>query len=68
MGVCMTKNEIPVLFQSKDECCGCAACLLLCPQKAIKMVMDDEGFLYPEIIAEICIRCGKCVNICLFKQ
>lgn len=28
------------------------------------MRADDEGFLYPELDKEKCIKCGACVNVC----
>lgn len=49
------KKEIPVLYNSKDECCGCGACYAICPVQAISMCADDEGFLYPNIDENICV-------------
>lgn len=53
-------------FLSKDKsvCSGCRACQQACPCNAIQMRADDEGFLYPHIIEEKCVKCGKCENIC----
>ncbi len=48
----------------KDLCSGCAACRAVCPKSAISMVADSEGFLYPQINAELCILCGKCQRAC----
>lgn len=48
----------------KEECSGCTACSLVCPKKAIKMIEDEEGFKYPEIDEEKCIKCGLCEKIC----
>ena len=56
------------LFTNKSECCGCAACMLICPKKAITMSCDEEGFLYPFIEHEKCIKCLQCLNVCAFKQ
>ena len=55
------------LYNKKSECCGCSACAAICPQNAIEMKRDDEGFLYPEIDLKKCIKCGKCLNVCMFK-
>lgn len=59
-------NRSPILFDKKENCCGCAACVAVCPQKAISMKKDEEGFLYP-IIVGTCIGCLKCEKVCAFK-
>lgn len=61
-------REIPTLFESKDKCCGCGACMAVCSGKAIVMKADDEGFLYPYIQEETCIRCHLCLAVCPFKN
>lgn len=48
----------------KKNCCGCTSCVQKCPQDAIEMIEDDEGFLYPHINKEKCINCGLCVKTC----
>ena len=60
--------EIPVLFGERKECCGCSACYAICPAKAIKMLEDNEGFLYPYINKEKCIRCRQCLSVCPLKN
>lgn len=62
------KKEIPILYKRKEECCGCTACYVVCPQGAISMVGDEEGFRYPLIDIEKCIRCYKCVKVCPVKE
>ncbi|NDV82029.1 Coenzyme F420 hydrogenase/dehydrogenase, beta subunit C-terminal domain [Bacteroides sp. 51] len=47
-----------------NNCCGCYACLDICPQKCITMKEDEEGFNYPSINNTKCIECGKCVSTC----
>ena len=47
-----------------SNCNGCGICALVCPKKCIKMVEDEEGFLYPKIDKEKCIKCNKCKKIC----
>lgn len=56
------------VFDKKDECCGCTACKNICPTKAIDMIPDEEGFLYPEINQELCIDCGLCRSLCAFQN
>lgn len=40
------------IFNNKDfkgSCCGCTACANICPNSAITMKEDKEGFLQPII-------------------
>lgn len=48
----------------KKNCCGCGACVDICPVKAVHMVQDKEGFFYPKINEELCVGCGQCKKIC----
>lgn len=52
------------LFEKKEACCGCAACAAICPQKAVTMVTDSEGFRYPRISPDLCVECGACLSVC----
>lgn len=49
---------------SKEKCCGCELCSYICPVHAIKIIQDEEGFLYPEVKNNLCIDCGKCEREC----
>ena len=62
------EKEYPVFWNEKDECCGCTACYAICPQNAILMSVDEEGFYYPKLNKEKCIKCYKCLRVCDFKQ
>ena len=63
----MNKEKI-VLFEKKQECCGCTACAAVCPAQAVTMQPDEEGFLYPVINEEKCLRCRACIGVCPFKD
>lgn len=52
----------------KEQCCGCFACVPVCPCDAIKAGEDENGFSLPVIDETKCIDCGKCVQICAFKN
>lgn len=47
-----------------NRCCGCGACMNICPKGAITMQRNAEGFLYPIIDKDKCINCGLCVRSC----
>lgn len=49
---------------SYEKCIGCGACKNICPQGAIEMVTNNEGFLYPKINLKKCVNCGLCRKVC----
>ena len=53
-----------VVLLDASNCCGCSACANICPHKAIIMVENSEGFLYPEIDETKCVNCGLCKKAC----
>ena len=53
-----------IVLASNKTCTGCSACFNICPQQAIQMQADKEGFLQPFINQEKCIECGLCVKHC----
>ena len=55
-------------YDQKTKCCGCTACLNACPQKAIVMQTDSEGFFYPQTDERFCINCGICKKVCPFQN
>lgn len=51
-------------IKDKRLCCGCSACGQVCPTGSIRMVEDDEGFLYPAVNLDTCTACGLCEKVC----
>lgn len=49
---------------SKEQCCGCSACIQICPKRSIDFQEDIEGFLYPRVNMDTCIDCGLCEKVC----
>jgi len=49
---------------NKENCCGCYACVSICPQNCIIMKEDTEGFRYPLINVQQCTDCGLCEKVC----
>ena len=48
----------------KSECCGCSACVQVCPKKCVDFIADDTGFSYPNVNTDVCINCGLCEKVC----
>lgn len=62
----MTTKE---LYSKKKNCCGCEACVQVCPKKLIKMQPDGEGFFYPSVTnEEECLNCHLCQKVCPLKS
>lgn len=52
----------------REKCCGCTACVHICPVKCIEMEEDKEGFLQPAVDKEKCINCHKCETVCPIRN
>lgn len=61
-------KDLPILYKRKEECCGCTACYAICPKEAISMTDDEEGFAYPNIDDQKCVRCYLCLKVCPLKE
>ena len=58
------KEKFHTLYTKKEDCCGCWACESICPQNAIQMRVDEEGFLYAYALDQLCVHCGLCERVC----
>jgi len=54
-------NNISIL--DKRKCFSCGSCYLICPQNAIRMEENNEGFIFP-LKTNSCIDCGLCIKKC----
>ena len=57
-----------LLTRDPASCYGCRACEQICPQQAIAMKENSEGFVYPELIEEKCIKCNLCAKVCPYDS
>ena len=57
-----------IVIDEKNKCCGCAACLNICPQNAISMRRDEKGFEYPYVDPSKCVECHLCEKVCDFRN
>ncbi len=51
-------------MKNLKNCLGCGACIQKCPQNCLKIGKDIEGFYYPIILQDTCIKCGLCEAVC----
>ena len=58
------QKTVPVLYTKQEDCCGCGACFSICPETAITMTEDAQGFAYPVSEEEKCVGCGRCLRAC----
>lgn len=63
-----SSKTFPTLWEQKENCCGCTACYAICPVSAIYMEEDEEGFEYPHIKTDLCIKCYMCQKVCPIKN
>lgn len=59
----MRQKKFPVLC-TDDVCSGCLACVNACPQNAIEIIQNAEGFYRPNIIDSKCVCCLLCEKSC----
>lgn len=57
-----------IQIKDKADCCGCTACVSICPKDAITMKPDTLGFKYPKVDLDKCIDCGLCEKVCAFND
>ena len=53
---------------TESECCGCGACVDVCPTNCISFAENNETFLFPKIDLSKCVSCKKCENVCPFNK
>ncbi|MDR2511808.1 MAG: Coenzyme F420 hydrogenase/dehydrogenase, beta subunit C-terminal domain, partial [Bacteroidales bacterium] len=46
------------------SCVSCGVCAAVCPEKAISIVRDNDGFYVPNIDNRLCTGCGMCTKVC----
>lgn len=49
---------------NKENCCGCEACVQVCPKHCIEFKPDSMGFFYPLVNEDKCVNCGMCNKVC----
>ncbi len=52
------------VFPVNENCCGCGACVAVCPKSCIDLYFDAAGFPWPQIVTNACVACGLCLKTC----
>ena len=61
----MTENNTIASVIKDGLCTGCGTCVSLCPEEAIKIVINEKKGIYiPKINEERCNNCGICFKVC----
>ena len=58
--------KIAKMILQNNLCVGCGLCVYSCPNNALKMDWDDNGFLVP-YLTESCNNAGSCLKACPFN-
>lgn len=53
-----------IQIKHQEDCCGCEACVQICPANCISFTADKEGFYYPSADNKLCIHCNLCEKVC----
>lgn len=53
-----------IRIEQNEQCCGCEACVQVCPKSCISFDSDAEGFRYPLVDEDRCINCELCEKVC----
>lgn len=53
---------------NEEECCGCAACSVVCPKSCISMEEGTLGHKFPIVNLDKCIGCKACEKVCPMRR
>ncbi len=62
----MPKKNTGKIVIDKNRCKGCQLCIECCPTHVLQQSEDfnDAGYHYPVVVADECICCQGCCQIC----
>jgi len=52
----------------EKDCCGCMACIDICPKQCITTKKGTLGAIFPKVNIDQCINCGQCEKVCPMKE
>lgn len=61
----MSKDKTIKKTIKANLCTGCATCVSLCPNSAIRLIKDgSKGIYLPQLNDKKCNKCGTCFDVC----
>ena len=63
-----TELKRHVDYAVTNTCCGCGACEVVCPENAVTVVMDQNGFMQFSVNQDLCTHCKKCRLVCPYSK
>lgn len=70
LGIDVSSVNQNTVVKTADEnkCTGCGGCAVICPENAITMTKNSQGFFIPEVNGGKCTLCGKCLEKCVSEN
>ena len=53
-----------IVIRHSMDCCGCSACIDVCPHHCITQITDTDGYIKPSVDANQCVDCHQCEKVC----
>ena len=62
------KDETQNIYTYNSLCCGCGSCKEVCPNSAINIKINEQGFYQSFVDDKLCVNCRKCISVCPVQQ
>ncbi len=62
------KDVTQNIYTYNSLCCGCGSCKEVCPNSAINIKINEQGFYQSFVDNKLCVNCGKCISVCPVQQ
>lgn len=53
-----------IKIRHSKNCCGCSACIDICPRNCITQIIDKDGYIKPSVDKTLCVDCHLCEKVC----